>query len=119
MKDVIVKKSPLHGKGVFAARDFKKGELILKWNLSNILTKKQMEKLSKKEKDHVDKYGKKYILHGTPERFVNHSCKPNTQPSRLGDVAIRKIKKGEEITSDYTQSGMPVTFNCRCARHQK
>lgn len=119
MKNIVVKKSPLHGKGVFAVRDFKKGELVLKWNLSNLLTKKEMEKLSTKEKDHVDKYGKKYILHQSPERFVNHSCRPNTKSTKLGDVAIKKIKKGEEITADYNKAGTPVTFACQCSLHTK
>ncbi len=32
MKDIVVKKSKIIGKGVFAIRDFKKGEVVLKWN---------------------------------------------------------------------------------------
>lgn len=36
-----------------------------------------------------------------PERYVNHSETPNTKPVAKSDVAIRKIKAGEEITSSY------------------
>jgi len=40
MADVIVKKSKIHGLGVFASRNFKKGEIIIKWDTSHKLTKK-------------------------------------------------------------------------------
>ena len=42
MTDVTVKKSKIHGMGVFAARNFKKGEVILKWNTSHELTNKSI-----------------------------------------------------------------------------
>ena len=32
MSNVIVKKSKINKKGVFAVKDFKKGEIVLKWN---------------------------------------------------------------------------------------
>ena len=31
MPDVIVKQSKIHGDGIFAARDFQKGEVVLRW----------------------------------------------------------------------------------------
>jgi len=43
---------------------------------------------------------------GIPERFVNHSCNPNTYHKEKKDIAIRNIKKGEEITSDYSVNGI-------------
>ena len=55
MPDVIVKDSKIHGKGVFALRDFKKGEVVIKWDTSHVLTLDQVEKLPKSEKDYVAK----------------------------------------------------------------
>lgn len=50
LKDISIKKSKIHGKGVFAKRDFKKGEVVLKWHPKK-LTKKQVNELSDNEKD--------------------------------------------------------------------
>ena len=53
LTDIIVKKSKIQGKGVFAIRNFKKGEIVIKWGNFNKLTKKQIEVLPKKEKKYV------------------------------------------------------------------
>lgn len=49
MKGIVVKKSKINKKGVFAARDFKKGEAVLKWN-SKILEKSETKKNKRKSK---------------------------------------------------------------------
>ena len=49
----------------------------------------------------------------SPEKFVNHSCEPNTHVKNSCDVAVRNIKKGEEITSDYGKNNF-VSFICKC-----
>ena len=45
--DVIIKKSRIQGKGVFANKDFKKGEIVLRWNPKKI-TKEEADKLNTK-----------------------------------------------------------------------
>ena len=112
-KDIFVKKSGINKKGVFAARDFKKGEVVLKWN-PKILEKSEVEKLEDNQKHYLYKAGRnKYFLMQPPEKFVNHSCAANTQVKNSCDVAVRNIGKGEEITSDYGQGGY-VSFECKC-----
>lgn len=112
-KDTIIKKSKINEKGVFAARDFKKGEIVLKWN-PKILKESEVKDLKDSQKHYLCRAGKdKYFLMQPPERFVNHSCNANTQVKDNCDVAIRNIKKGEEITSDYKQ-GSSVSFICNC-----
>ncbi len=115
-KDLIVKKSKIHGKGVFANRDFKKGEVVIKYNLKP-LTKKEFENLPEKEKHYTDFKDGKYWLFQIPERFVNHSCEPNTNPDQIKrcDIAIRDIKKGEEITTDYRKDNIEgLNMRCKC-----
>ncbi len=56
MKDIIIKKSKIEGLGVFANRNFKKGETVLKWHPKK-LSKKDIKKLSKKDKNYIAKYG--------------------------------------------------------------
>ncbi len=101
MKDVVIKKSKIHGKGVFANRIFLKGEVVLKWN-PRVLKKSELNKITEKQKHYVYKTNNgKNLLMSSPEKYVNHSIKPNTKVKGYGDVAIRIVKKGEEITSDY------------------
>jgi len=114
--DVIIKGSNVEGKGVFANRDFKTGETVMKWNVDTILSKEEVENLSEKEKRYIFPYGDRFILQQPPERYVNHSCDPNTiVVDNSSDVAIRDIKKGEEITNDYSGSFIPgEVMKCNC-----
>lgn len=113
IKDIIIKKSKINKNGVFAKRDFKKGEIVLKWN-PKVLNESQIKDLEENQKRYLRREGKdKYFLMQPPERFVNHSCDANTQVENDCDVATRNIKKGEEITSDYKQ-GSSVLFECNC-----
>jgi uncharacterized protein len=115
MVDVIVKKSKINGKGVFAARDFKKGEIVLKSDLSHELTMKEIEKLDEIEKRYIWPTKGKYILMLSPGRYVNHSCNPNTYIKNSCDIALRDIKKGDEITGDYALSEEPgFEMICKC-----
>ena len=113
MQDVEVKKSAIHGIGVFALRDFKKGEIVLKWN-PMVLTKTEAEKILGKEKDYINFHEGKYLLMQPPERFVNHSCDANTFTKNFCDIAKRDIVKGEEITSNYNNEGCPLDITCNC-----
>src|SRR3989344_1034506 len=116
MSDVVVKESKIHGKGAFVNKDFKKGEIVIKYNLKP-LTKKEFESLSESEKHFISFRDGKYWLFPSPERYVNHSCKPNVNPNlkEKGDFAIRNIKKGEEITTDYKMDDVPgLNMKCNC-----
>ena len=108
MSDVVIKKSKIeqfeNGKGIFANRDFKKGEIVIKYNLKP-LTKEEFDKLPKEEKNFTHKHWGVIYLYSSPERYVNHTSNPNTiqDLKRKCDVAKRDIKKGEEITTDATK----------------
>lgn len=113
-KDVFVRKSKIHGKGVFADRDFARGEVILRWR-PKILKKSDVNKLSTKQKHYIYQVsGDKYFLMQPPEKYINHSCDANTRVKNNSDVAIRAIKKGEEITSNYIKEGSFSSFTCKC-----
>ncbi|MBI4164081.1 MAG: SET domain-containing protein, partial [Candidatus Aenigmarchaeota archaeon] len=95
--NVIVKGSEIDGKGVFAARDFKRGEVVLDWSDSPILTPEQAEKISEEDKKYIYYNGDKRVLVRPPARFVNHSCDPNTFIRDFFGIAKKDIKKGDEI----------------------
>jgi len=114
MSDVTVKPSPVHGLGVFAARDFRKGETVLQYQPRR-LTRAEYEALSPAERDYVDIEKGEILLMNTPERYVNHSCAPNLRPGTRADIAARDIKAGEELQTDYVNFFISRgSFQCAC-----
>ncbi len=91
---VCVKKSPIHGRGLFATKRIRKGTVIGK--IEGYITRKNGP----------------HVLWITPHlgikvtniyRFVNHADEPNAayyDDATL--VALRTIEPGEEITHDYS-----------------
>ena len=105
MDNVIIEKSQIgqfsNGQGVFANRDFKKGEVVIQYHLKP-LTQKEWQELPRKEKEFTHTHWGKVYLYLEPERYVNHSENPNTYQdlNKSRDIALRDIKKGEEIKTD-------------------
>lgn len=122
---IEIKPSPIHGLGVFAKEEIKKDEVILTWH-PKLLTSKEVSELTEHEKQsylYIEN-GNTY-LQQEPERYVNHSCSPNSYVDHQCDIALRDIRPGEEITSDYLSQGdgaAPDKFVCHCnssnCRHQ-
>lgn len=115
--DIEVKESKIEGKGVFAVRDFKKGEVVIDWSTcSDVLTKEQMENMPAHKKRYVSYLSKgKYVFFKSPGKYVNHSCDSNTKSLNGCDVAVKNIKKGEEITADYVREKVPgLNMECKC-----
>ena len=94
--------SPIHGKGVFAARDINKGEVIGEYASRKT---KQTSLQNKYVVEIFDEHGQfvEYRLGTNNLKFVNHSPDPNLDMG--GDdlklVALRDIKKDEELTWYY------------------
>jgi len=104
MSDLIIGKGKLAGKGVYAGRDFKKGEVVSKYNLKP-LTKEEYQKLPRSEKRFTHRHWGQIYLYLEPDRYVNRSKTPNTIQDLKNkcDIALRDIKKGEMITTDTTK----------------
>ena|SRR3989338_1076473 len=104
MKGVIIGKGNLAGKGVYANRDFKRGEVVIQYHLKS-LTKEEYKKLPKSEKMFTHRHWGVINLYSEPERYVNHSFKGNVCQDLVKkcDIALRDIKKGEAITGDTTK----------------
>ncbi len=114
MTDIEVRESLIEGKGVFALRDFKKGERVLEWGERKVLTDEEFAAMSEDERRrYTSLVNGKHLLSGEPMRYVNHSCNPNTKAEDDGDVAIRDIAAGEEITSSYSDFG-EENIKCNC-----
>jgi len=111
MKSVALKTSKIgqFAKGVFAQRDFKKGDIVLRYNNLKPLTEKAFQHLPESEKQFTHPHWGVIYLYPSPARYVNHSSNPNTVQNlkERYDVAKRDIKKGEEITTDAARDDTP------------
>ena len=113
--DIVIGSSNISGRGVFARRTFRKGETVLRWDLSRKIRRDTIDSLPLEQRHFLNPFDDEFfVLLGEPERCVNHSCANNTRVEAFTDVAVRDILPGEEITSDYRSGGAAVDFVCAC-----
>ncbi len=115
----VVKKSRVHGSGIFASKNIKKGVQIIQY-IGEKISKKEGDLRSEKRLKrylHSKKTGSVYIfelnsrfdIDGSPRynkaRYINHSCDPNCEVDIVkGEIwikSIKKIEKGSELSYDY------------------
>ena len=102
------KKSRLHGSGLFALSNIKKGEQVIEYIGDKVTKKegdkradKQIKKAEKNKKNgmvYVFELNKKYDIDGgVPRnyaRFINHSCDPNCEVEITNNhIWISSIKR--------------------------
>ncbi len=101
---VVIRNSVISGKGMFAIKKIKAKEKVIIWN-DKYINKSTAMKLKEKGKLVMQWDTNKFTAEdkGDDEGyFLNHSCDPNLWMQGIKTlVAIRDIKAGEEITSDY------------------
>jgi uncharacterized protein len=112
-RKIQVKKSGVHGKGVFAARDILKGETLIEY-VGEIISAQEAE--DRHPHDPSDPNHTFYFqidddkvidaLHGgNSARWINHSCAPNCKPEVIDGRVFIKAKKdiaaGSELNYDY------------------
>lgn len=49
--EVIIKNSKIAGQGIFARRAFKKGEVVLHWDIPQAVAKQEVDKMPAEEKN--------------------------------------------------------------------
>ncbi len=117
--------SAVHGYGVFAAEPIKKNTRIIDYAGELI---RNGEDCEAREERYL-KQGCIWVFHvnrawsrdanvgGNIARFINHSCTPNcwfeVVDKTIWIRAARAIKRGEELTYDYSIIG-ERTIPCRC-----
>jgi SET domain-containing protein len=120
-KDVIVKKSR-NGRGVFAKRNFLAGETLFEIK-GKLITCYEDENIDEETRSNTIRFNTDYFLSpkGNFGNFTNHSCNPNSRlVKRVGKlfiIAITDIRKGEEVTFDYSTvlaSDDIWRMNCKC-----
>jgi len=130
-----VKKSIIHGAGVFATRDIPKKTRVIQYIGEKVLrsegdkrSEKRLKRYLNSEADgsvYIFELNNKYDIDGSPKynkaRYINHSCNPNCEVDIINNeiwiTSIKKIKKNEELSYDYGFEFDPSDYKdhiCRC-----
>jgi uncharacterized protein len=139
-RSIIVRRSPIHGNGVFAARDIKRGASLIRYR-GHLLSHDEADECYGGTVDtgHTflfilnDHYVVDANRGGNEARWINHSCEPNCEPAlvespsgdptrdRIVIEAMRDIRAGEELSYDYGivldvrhTRRMKQIWACRC-----
>ena len=126
-----VRVSRIDRRGVFAKKRIPKGMEIIEYvgdKITKTKADRRQEKLDKKSKGrraiYLFRLNRMYDIDGNvpcnTARFINHSCDPNCEAvnidGHLWIVALRDIRKGEEITYNYGYDVLEgfEDHPCRC-----
>lgn len=108
-----VKKSKIHGYGVFTNEPIKKGGFIAELKGSKIHYKSSVVGQSNRYSDWIG-IGKDTWIDPIDEfQYLNHSCNPNAGLKGMRTLrmhALRDIEAGEEITIDYSTTEADPDF---------
>jgi len=119
MSKVVVKNSSIQGKGVYASQDILQDDVVLVIDDSHVVTNESQITPEQHEYDCDYLANGRVILMQVPEKYINHSCDPSTYVKTLNGIrkvlAMHDLRKGEEITYDYSINGdNDGTFECKC-----
>ena len=115
------------GRGLFAARAFRRGESVLAIRGRVVSYTLLWEREGSAFSANCIRFGPEtYLDPGDgPARYLNHSCSPNAAVAKLSHrlflVAARRITRGEELVFDYSTTigdDDVWTMRCRCGSTQ-
>jgi SET domain-containing protein len=115
-------KSARNGRGVFALKDFKKGQIIFEIT-GTLVTCNEDEEMDEEERSNTYRFTKKWFISpkGRLGDMLNHSCLPNAYVSKregkLYIVAATPVTKGTEVVIDYSTilaSDDSWSMQCNC-----
>jgi len=129
-----VRRSGIHGRGVFATEKIRKGTVIIEYKGQRTSWDEAMNRPDSDPDDSAHTFlfeldNGRVIdarMRGNAARWINHSCDPNCrtfedEEGRIFIEAKRKIRPGEELCYDYrlTVDGRlnkreRAQYTCRC-----
>ena len=69
---VVIQKSKVNGVGIFAPKNYEKGETIIEWDKSHILEEEEVDILKEKEKKNIIFADDNNIIIQKHKNFANH-----------------------------------------------
>jgi SET domain-containing protein len=104
-----VRKSRIHGRGLYARRDIPAGTRLIEY-VGLRIPKAQADELCLRQNGYVFHLNETTDLNGkvswNPAGLINHGCDPNCETAidereRIWIFSIRPILRGEELTFNY------------------
>lgn len=111
---LVVRKSGVHGKGVYAVLPIEAGDTVLEYKGEIITWRKALARHphDPQQPNHTfyfhldDKHVIDGKYNGNSAKWINHACAPNLEASQTGRrvflKALRDIEPGEELFYDYS-----------------
>ena len=109
---LVVRSSPIHGRGVYANRALAAGERLIEYRGQRIASARAARgDAARTRSGHTctfalnDEWLIDGSVGGNSSRWINHSCDPNCEADEEGGrvfiKALRNIRAGEELNYDY------------------
>ena len=117
-----IRRSPIHGRGLFATRPMRKGEIVAIKG-GHILDRRTLAKVRRRIAASYIQIDDGFYIGATRQAevrrnkiYINHSCEPNLGfRGQVTLVARRAIKAGEELTYDWAmEEDAPARTPCAC-----
>jgi uncharacterized protein len=117
-----VARSPIHGRGLFASKAVRKGEIVAIKG-GHVMDRKTLRRVRRHIAESYVQIDDGFYIGAMTSRevkgnkmFLNHSCEPNVgMRGQIAFVALRGIKAGEELTYDWAmEENSPARTLCRC-----
>lgn len=130
MRRIAVRRSPIHGKGVFALRSIAAGERLVEYK-GEVTNWRRAATRQQSVAGHTFVFGLSNgrVIDGSrggnSARYLNHACAPNCEAVEVGDRvfihALTDIAPGHELFIDYAltidgelNDEVRVQYACRC-----
>jgi SET domain-containing protein len=117
-----IRKSPIHGRGLFASRPIRKGEIVAIKG-GHILDRPALSRVRRRIAASYMQIDDLFYIGALRSAevalnkiFINHSCEPNLGiRGQITFVARRAIEAGEELTYDWAmEEDAPAVTRCAC-----
>jgi hypothetical protein len=118
---LAIAQSQIHGKGCFATIPFARRKKIAEYTGEKI-TNAEAERRAHRRVLRISGLDGRWSIDGSVggngTHYINHSCRPNcflqAVSGRLLVLALRDIRRGEEITLDYVATMHSDRKRCTC-----
>lgn len=120
-----IRRSLLHGYGVFALEEIPRGRRVIEYT-GKRLTHKQLWKIRAPKDIYIAGINSRWCVDGSSggsgAEFINHSCNPNLVCRNVRNHLLffsrRNIRVGEELTWRYRYPVKLQRVPCRCGARQ-
>lgn len=132
MRRVTVRRSPIHGRGVFALRALAAGERIFEYKGEVIRWRAAIRQYRRRgDPGHTYLFGLSdgHVIDGArggnSARWLNHACEANCEAIEIGSRVFihvtKSVSAGEELFLDYQlaveasdDAAVRLQYRCRC-----